>query len=253
MDQIEAAAETRSQLELFHGLSEGRLQLDSSTVRRLSDIGIDAGKTSWLVSIASNGDSQALVAAARRTIPGPVLVAPHGAHLCLIHQQKDSFAQSMKTILAKGGVHPRIATARVERLDELPRAHRSSEIALATLRLLGGSILDADSLGLVGARLEAESRGELPYGVEAPALALIEHDADSGADLVRTAWTWMEFGQGITSVADRLMIHPNTLRQRLQRITSLLGEGWDVGARRLEVHLALRSRMLRRELQAVQD
>ena len=42
------------------------------------------------------------------------------------------------------------------------------------------------------------------------------------------------------SSATALHVHPNTLYQRLDRITALMGEGWRDGDRALDVHMALR-------------
>lgn len=250
MDEIEDASQTRSQQELFDDLVAGRLRMDGSTTRRLGDIGVDATKESWLLLIASDSEHPDWAGAARRSVDGPALMAVHDGHICLLHQQEQSGASLVEAALTRIGLKPLVATAHVGQLLDLPRTHRRGEIALATLRLLGGSVLDADSLGLVGALLEAESREELPHQVEAPAVALIDYDLRGGTDLVRTAWTWMEYGPRVSPVANRLMIHPNTLRQRLQRIASLVGTDWDQGAGRLEMHFALRSHMLRRELQA---
>jgi DNA-binding PucR family transcriptional regulator len=39
-----------------------------------------------------------------------------------------------------------------------------------------------------------------------------------------------------------LHVHPNTVQQRLDRITALLGEGWQQPERALDVQVALRLR-----------
>jgi len=117
------------------------------------------------------------------------------------------------------------------------------------MRLLGGSVLDGDSVGALGALLEADEQGRLPRPVVAPAEPLLA--APRGDELVRTAWSLLEFGPRAPAVAERLFIHPNTLRQRMQRISSILGDDWASGPARLDLHLALRALMLREELERV--
>ena len=125
-------------------------------------------------------------------------------------------------------------------LDGIPAAHRSAVMALTSLSLLGGNVLDGSSLGMLGALLEAEQDGRLPQPLSTPAAALIEADRRNGTSLVRTAWATLEFGPAAAPVAEHLFIHPNTLRQRWRRISSLLGDGWNSGPGRLDLHMALR-------------
>lgn len=248
IDEIEAASETRSQYELFDDLISGRAAVDGSTRARLSELGIDARRPLWLIAVGATELPEDHVTEVRRVVGGPTLLTVHAGHLCVLHQEREARAHALHSALRRESAQ--VASARVGAIAELNRSHRNIEIALATLRLLGGAVIDADSLGAVGALLEAEEQGHLPQRVTAPAGALVEYDDASGTDLVRTAWTWLEFGPHITRVAERLIIHPNTLRQRLARIAVLLGEGWDGGAGRLDLHLALRAAMIQRELRA---
>lgn len=77
---------------------------------------------------------------------------------------------------------------------------------------------------------------------------LLAHDEGRGTDLVRTAEVFLRNGRRKTPAAEELTIHPNTLYQRLDRITALLGQDWQEGDRALDVHLALRIHRLAAEL-----
>jgi len=44
----------------------------------------------------------------------------------------------------------------------------------------------------------------------------------------------------LVRTSERLQIHRNTVRQRLERISRLIGEDWLNNTRRLDLHLALR-------------
>ena len=66
------------------------------------------------------------------------------------------------------------------------------------------------------------------------------YDAARGTELTGTAFRYLETDGNVARVAALLHVHRNTVRQRLERITELLGPGWDASPRRLDTHLALR-------------
>ena len=70
--------------------------------------------------------------------------------------------------------------------------------------------------------------------------AVITYDHDRGTDLIGTLRSYFEAGQSPTRAATALHIHPNTVQQRLDRITALLGDGWQQPDRALDVQVALR-------------
>lgn len=179
----------------------------------------------------------------------PALVAEHHGHVCILHHAEDPVGPLLQRELSGAGVQARIGTASATGgPDRAGAAHRSAELAVASLRLLGGMLLDGAELGSLGVLLEAEEAGRAPRPVTEPALPLVQADERRGTDLARTAWALMEFGPGVPEVARRLFLHPNTVRQRQRRITEILGEGWQSGPGRFDLHLALRAVMLRREL-----
>ncbi|GAB3186977.1 helix-turn-helix domain-containing protein [Nesterenkonia suensis] len=70
--------------------------------------------------------------------------------------------------------------------------------------------------------------------------ALIDHDAARGTELLRTAATYFETDRRIDRTAESLFLHRSTVKQRLQSIRRILGDGWDRAPRSLDVHLAAR-------------
>ncbi|MDX6626441.1 MAG: hypothetical protein QOE56_1430 [Solirubrobacterales bacterium] len=74
--------------------------------------------------------------------------------------------------------------------------------------------------------------------------ALAEYDRARGSQLVQTLETYLEARRGITETARSLTVHPNTLRQRLERIESLTGLDL-ANADLLSLELALRLERLR--------
>jgi PucR-like helix-turn-helix protein len=69
---------------------------------------------------------------------------------------------------------------------------------------------------------------------------LAEHDARHGTEFVKTLWTYLEMFGSISAAAEELVLHPNTLRHRLQRLTEISGVDLEVPAQRLALALQLR-------------
>ena len=247
IERIEADAEQRSQFELLDDCISGRAVPGAPLRARMERHGVDPRRPLLVLAVRTALRVPDALACVRRAVQAPALVAEHGDHVCALVQTDRPCAAQVQAALEVDDPSARVGSSRVQgSLSDIPRAHRSAAIALSTLRLLGGRVLDGDTVGALGALLEAESAGTLPRGVRAPAGPLVGYDAANGTDLVRTAWAVLEFGPQLPPVAAQLFIHPNTLRQRIGRITALLGEGWAVGAGRLDLHMALRALMLQR-------
>ena len=119
-------------------------------------------------------------------------------------------------------------------------AYLDSAIALG----LRGQLVTESTLGTVGLILGAD-----PHALEllsthtiAP---LLRYDEENSTELASTAHQYLLSGHSIPQTARIMFIHPNTVRQRLDRIVSLMGEDWAVGQRGLDVFLALRAHSLR--------
>ncbi len=123
---------------------------------------------------------------------------------------------------------------------EVRAAHAEAARCLTALRALGGAGrgASAEQLGFVGLVL-----GEQPEPkafVRATIGALLDHDARRGTSLVPTLRAYFAAGRSPTRAKDLLNVHVNTVAQRLERISALLGPGWQEPARALETELALR-------------
>ncbi|OEJ23491.1 hypothetical protein AR457_02190 [Streptomyces agglomeratus] len=66
--------------------------------------------------------------------------------------------------------------------------------------------------------------------------------------LAETLLAWLETRGGAPEVADRLGVHPQTVRYRLRQLRELWGEDLDDPDRRFEMELVLRTRRLRGDL-----
>ena len=69
---------------------------------------------------------------------------------------------------------------------------------------------------------------------------VIDYDTQRGTDLIGTLQAYFAAGQSPTRAATSLHVHPNTVQQRLDRVTALLGDGWQSPDRSLDIQVALR-------------
>jgi DNA-binding PucR family transcriptional regulator len=148
----------------------------------------------------------------------------------------DGAGSAVVTVGAAGPLVPArgLATAFAE-------ACRTAD-ALVALGLTGhgGSARDLGFAGLVlgdGADVDGYLTGVLG--------PLLDYDARRGSDLVGTLAAWFAAGGSPRRAAGALHVHVNTVGQRLDRVSALLGEGWQSPERALEIQLALRLHRLR--------
>ena len=192
-----------------------------------------------------------VVLAASALGDGRALVAEHGDGVVVLLPGRDTSAVATDlarraggpaggtiTVGASGPLAPArgLATAYAE-------ARRTAE-ALVALGLAGqgGSARDLGFAGLVLGD-GADVAGYLDR-VLGP---LLDYDDRRGSDLVGTLAAYFAAGASPRRAAGALHVHVNTVGQRLDRVTSLLGDDWQTPDRALEIQLALRLHRLRRE------
>ncbi|WP_245899345.1 helix-turn-helix domain-containing protein [Nonomuraea indica] len=128
-----------------------------------------------------------------------------------------------------GGRSPDVATAHRE-------ARRCAEALIALGRAGDGA--DAAELGFVGLLIGEER--DVPGFVHSALGPVIDYDARRGTALADTLAAYFGTGASPSRTAEALHIHVNTVTQRLDRVTRLLGDGWTEPERALEIQLALR-------------
>lgn len=174
------------------------------------------------------------------------IVASHDGHVCgLIDAtatRPSDVARALGDIAVAmyGGVSP------LPKLESAAQAHTEAHGLARALLQLGrsGEVADRGSLGSVGLLLGAGGNA-IPEEIVAAQLGpLLAYDAAHGTTLTETCEAWLECGRSVSDTAASLFVHTNTVRQRLDRITAVLGEGWADGSRALDLHLALRVRRI---------
>ena len=184
------------------------------------------------------------LATARRGLAGEhrgavVVLVPSGDALEVGRQLREA-------VHAAGGV----ATVGVAGTGSEPAAaYAEARRCLDTLTTLGrsGDVSDPAGLGVTRLLLGENGPEELGEYVETTLGPVLAYDAQRGTSLLETLEAWFETGGRVRDTAERLHVHPNTVVQRLDRVTELLGPEWREPARGLDVQLALRVHRLRRD------
>jgi sugar diacid utilization regulator len=116
-----------------------------------------------------------------------------------------------------------------------PEARRCLDALLTLGRR--GEAATLGELGFLGLLLS--DRKQVPGFIESVIGPLIGYDARRGSELVRTVETFFDCGGSLAATKGILRVHVNTVTQRLDRVTRLLGDGWQRGERALEVRVAV--------------
>jgi hypothetical protein len=231
----------RLQSEMLDDLLEGRNAPRERLERRMQHWGLRPADGLYTVVIDTPAPESRRRLQAIRTAGMRGTAIVHSDHVCLLTSDP-SWRVTLRRIHEShnwplragfGGPYTDVR--------EVADAHRCAELALGSLIAQERQgIVDGSELGMLGALLDLDRRGHLPRGLTAVISPLVEYDVQRGTCLALTAFHYLETDGNVTSTSQLLHVHRNTVRQRLERITALLGEGWDSSPRRLEIHLALR-------------
>ena len=131
--------------------------------------------------------------------------------------------------------------------EQLPDAFGASQrcLRLAIALGRGGQAMPEAELApyaTVFGRLSADELEAYLDGLIGP---LVTYDRDRGTNLVTTLHSYLRHGANARVTAEKLYIHPNTVRQRIASITAVLPDMANP-ERHLDLHLALRLHELRR-------
>ncbi len=112
-------------------------------------------------------------------------------------------------------------------------------------RLFGpGRLTPLQDLGVYQLLLALEHQPVLHEFYRTTLGPLVEYDEQKRTDLVDTLEAYIEAGSSPSETAHRLHLHRNTVLYRLWRIRELLGRDPDEPEERLQLHLALRARVV---------
>ena len=244
-----AEAEQRVRGELVDDLVASPQRDPDALHRRAAHLGLDL-RTPYVVVVARPSSPEALARAlaSGALAPGPQtgLHAPHEGDLVVV-VRADAGPGAASAAAAElrerlpgctvGAAGPGTGTAAV------PGLYRDAVRCCEVLLHLGreGQSASADDLGVYGLLLGAAGGEDVARFVRRTVGPVLDYDLERGSELARTLLTWYSCGGNLTRTAAELYVHVNTLYQRLDRVSSLLGEGWRTGDGALQTHLALQA------------
>jgi DNA-binding PucR family transcriptional regulator len=144
-------------------------------------------------------------------------------------------------VVTVGGVGPCRDLQQVATLAEQAR------ICAQAMEVLGrrGRGGTANQMGVYGVLLASNGHPQFEAWITGVLGPIRDYDERRRTSLMETLTKYFEHEGRVASAAEALVLHPNTMYQRLSRLDRLLGEDWRSGDRALEVRLALRFDQLR--------
>lgn len=255
-DLIERLTEEYVVHDLFIALEEGEASRAEARARQgfcdleqphvfvlataAADGGVEEVRTENIESALRRLVPGALCDAAEETVRALLPLTGGGAaeELAKLDGTLTHLAEEDGIVIGRSEVHRGAAEGRTG----LREAGDALHVATALLR--GGGLRAYSDIGAYRylVHLLGQEAVRDPYSEAIAALA--EYDRARGSQLVQTLETYLEARRGITETARSLTVHPNTLRQRLDRIESLTGLDL-ANADLLSLELALRLERLR--------
>jgi GAF domain-containing protein/sugar diacid utilization regulator len=249
-----AEARQQQRTDVVAGLVSGHGDLGVLSPAARS-LGVDLSEPSCLLVVRRDdgGPARSLVLAVNAALGGLGLVGEVDGNAVALLPGADpgptaaELAQrlsrtTMVTVGAAGPVSEGVGASAGRILDDLAGAHTEALRTAEALVALGrrGDGASAADLGFAG--LIVGTRPEVAAYVHSVLGALVDYDAARGTDLVGTLDAYFLAGSSPRHAATRLHVHTNTVAQRLERITRLVGDEWQSPERALELQLALRLR-----------
>lgn len=242
-------AQYRLQRELIDEVLAPRSEITEATRERALRHGIVEGAALVVRVVSAAGDVHSRVLSVLRANRGRSsgVIAVYGGLVCVVEPAcKDARSRAGTEVveaLALDGIVANVGSSRAVRsLAELPDAFKEGYAVVQALAALErtGEAADVAMLGTAGMLLSSMDSHFTADLLESQIGPVLEYDRRRDTHLAETAWVYLDSDASNAAAARRLLIHPNTLRQRVDRIDSILGSGWRKGGRALDVQIALR-------------
>jgi GAF domain-containing protein/sugar diacid utilization regulator len=235
-------AEDRVRGELLADLLSAPERDPRALVRRGRRLGVDLSAPHVVLALHVDGYSRTRLALAARRFA--VLAGSHGEEVVVLADPETEGASPSvvaRSLTAETGFPVTVGASTVaEGPVALAAAHAEAVRCLRALLALGrtGEGAAPADLGFVG--LVLGDQADLGGFVRAAIGPVLDYDARRGTELIRTLRAYFACSGQLSRAREHLHIHVNTVAQRLERITALLGDGWQEPERALEIQLALR-------------
>lgn len=122
------------------------------------------------------------------------------------------------------------------------RAHKKATDLAKSMRAVkqGNRVATAATFGSFGLLLQAGPE-TIDSIIDETIGAIIRYDKQHRTELVDTAANYFDQSRSVAQTAKVMFVHENTVRQRIDRISELLGPGWNTSVGSFDIHLALRA------------
>jgi hypothetical protein len=246
-ERTAAEAEQRVRTDLVADLVSGRGDRQTLAARARSQ-GIDpAAAHAVLVVHADPGTPRRTLLLAAHAAAGPgSVVGEHDGHVVAIQPSRDPHQAAVELArrLSRLGEVTVGAAGPATLADDLPAIWREAVRTVQAMTSLGlvGKGASAAHLGFAG--LVVGSAPDVDGYIRAHLGPLLDYDGRRGSELVKTVQAYFDAGGSPRHAASALHVHVNTVSQRLERISALLGPHWQRPDNALELQLALRLRRL---------
>ncbi|MDO5671897.1 MAG: GAF domain-containing protein [Actinomycetaceae bacterium] len=174
----------------------------------------------------------------RQAFGDRAIVTQHGGEICFLAEGDPQLAHEA---LRRVNIVSNVGVVDIaEHWSEVPAAHQRAHQIVSALNTLGrfDTLARLPDLGLAGLLISGVDTSLVSQLITRHLGPLIEYDTTRGTDLRHTALVFLETAS-MSECAEVLHLHPNTVRQRIERIDSLLGP-WREGPKRADYHLILR-------------
>lgn len=247
-ERTAAETEQRVRTDLVSDLVSGRGDASALQLRARGQ-GLDPTRGhAVLVATAADETPRRTLLMAAHAAAGPrSIVGEHDGAVVALVPSSDAHrtAAEVARRLARLGTVTVGAAGPVALSGDLPATWAEAQRTARALVALGLSGTGASAAHLGFAGLVVGSAPDVDGYVRAHLGPLLDYDARRGSELVKTLEAYFDAGGSPRHAATDLHVHVNTVSQRLERISALLGPRWQQPAASLELQLALRLRRLR--------
>lgn len=175
------------------------------------------------------------------------LVSPEGIIVLIPYMKEDKLLPMLSSIMERIGVRLMDVPIHIgignvsNNLSQVKKSLEQAQQALKFAALEGKSnaIVTYAKLGALKLLLKIHDRQELECFYQETLGSLLAYDQECGANLIDTLVVFLQENGHAIKAAERLFIHRNTLKYRLQRVEEVLGLDLSNSDARITIQIAL--------------
>lgn len=251
LDEKKAASSLQDMQETLQGLLEGATDTGPAAARALK-LGLDVFQPFHCLVITADASKLHYMARqlnARLRGYGRLAAQVDGTVVMLVNSEApDEMVAAVEKLIGESLGLPALIcmSSALNDLAALPGHHRQCLRALRVASQLGRDtgVIREEEYYLYDVLFSGRDRADIDRFINTTIGALIDHDKKRKTRLCETLSVFLDLQQNARATARSLNVHVNTVHNRLETITWLLGEGFG-GNQTLELHLALRLHELR--------